>query len=80
MNKALLILLTFAVVSADVFYRLFEKLTSLDWWSKSPALVGAFLLSVTVGALVAHVLLSLLAGTDMRTDIVQVDPVEEFVK
>ncbi len=80
MNRALLILLTFAEVSADVFYRLFEKFTGWDWWSKFPALVGVFLFSVTVGALVAHILLSLLTGTDMRKDIVQVDPVEEFVR
>ncbi len=80
MNRALLILLTFATVSTDVFYRLCEKLTGWGWWSKSPALVGAFLASITIGALVAHVLLSLLAGTDMRKDIVQIDPVEEFVR
>jgi hypothetical protein len=79
MNRALLILLTFAIVSTDVFCQLFEKLTGWDWWSKLPALVGAFLFSITVGASVAHILLSLLAGTNMRKDIVQVDPVEEFV-
>lgn len=80
MNRALLILLTFTTVSADVFYRLFEKLAGWGWWSKSPALVGVFLFSTTIGALVAHVLLSLLSGTDMRTDIVQVDPVDEFAR
>ncbi len=80
MNRALLTLLTFAIVSADVFYRLFEKLTGWGWWSKSPALIGVFLFSITVGASAAHILLSLLAGTDMRKDIVQVDPVEEFVR
>ncbi len=80
MNRALLILLTFVTVSTDVFYQLSEKLAGWGWWSKSPALVGAFLLSITVGASVAHLLLSLLAGTDMRKDIVQVDPVEEFVE
>jgi hypothetical protein len=80
MNRALLVLLTFATVSTDVFYQLFEKVAGWDWWSKSPALIGAFLFSIAIGASAAHILLSLLAGTDMRTDIVQVDPVEEFAR
>ncbi len=80
MNRALLILLTFTTVSTDIFCRLFEKLADWGWWSKSPALIVAFLFSITVGASVAHILLSLLAGTDMRKDIVQIDPIEEFVR
>lgn len=79
MNKCLLVLLTFATVSADVFCRLYEKLMDWVWFVKLPALIAACLGAVTFGALVAHILLSLLAGTDMRKDIVQVEPVEESV-
>lgn len=78
--RTFLILSTFFAVIGDVFWQLSEKLADLALPIRVPLLLGAVLFAILIGTLVAHTLLSLVRGTNLLTDLVQEEPVEQLVK
>jgi len=76
--RTILVISTFLVVTADVFGQLAEKAADLAILVRLPLLFCAFSGAVLVGAIVAHALLSLIRRTDLITDLIQEEPVEQL--
>jgi hypothetical protein len=77
--RIILVISTFFLVTADIIGQLLEKIAQLTPALHLPLLLSTFPLAVLVGALVAHVLLSLMQGTNLLADLIQDEPVEHFV-